>query len=59
MPDAGSRACQPKPRTHSRVKVEGTDEGASQRYLALTALKAPQNLPQHAPDLLQSYLTTT
>ncbi len=39
--------CQTEPRTHSRVEVEGTDEVTSQRYLALTALEAPQNLPQH------------
>ncbi len=39
--------CQPEPRTHGRVEVEGTDEVTSQRYLALAALKAPQNLPHH------------
>ena len=39
-------AYKPEPRTHSRVEVEGPDEGTSQRYLALAALKAPQNLPQ-------------
>ncbi len=38
--------CQPEPRIHSRVEVERPDEGTSQRYLALAALKAPQNLPQ-------------
>ena len=40
-------ACKPEPRTYGRVAVTGTDEVASQRYLALAALKAPQNLPQH------------
>ncbi len=27
--------------------IEGADEVTSQRYRVLTALKAPQNLPQH------------
>ena len=45
-------ACPPEPRTHGRVEVEGTDEVISQRYLALTALKALPNLPQHDPDLV-------
>ncbi len=38
--------CQPEPRTHAG-EVEGTNGGTSQRYLSLTTLKAPQNLPQH------------
>ena len=44
-------ACQPELRIHGRVEVDGTDEVTSQRYLALAALKAPQNLPPH--DLSQ------
>ena len=40
-------------RTLDRVEVKRTDEVTSQRYLALATLKAPQNLPQHAPDLAE------
>ena len=40
-------ACPPALRTHGRVEVERTDEVTSQRSLALAALKAPQNIPQH------------
>lgn len=45
-------ARQPEPRTHSRFE-EGSDEGTSQRYLDLAALKAPQNLPPHNIDLAE------
>ena len=40
-------AYKPEPRTQGKVEIEGTDEGTSQRYLALATLKAPQNLPQY------------
>ena len=37
----------PSPVPSAGREVEGTDEDTSQRYLALAALKAPLNLPQH------------
>ena len=50
-------ACQPELRTHGPVEVGETDEVASQRYLALAARKAPQNL---LPRIgLPSHLHTT
>ncbi len=45
-----------EPRTHGSVEIEGTDEGTSQRYLALATLKALQNLPQYDLIWLPSYL---
>ncbi len=45
-----------EPHTHGRVEIEGTDEGTSQRYLALATLKALQNLPQYDLIWLPSYL---